>query len=55
MSVAEVAAAAVYLHAKAGDLAAAQKGEYGLLATNVIEYLPAVCRELSDSRTSLMQ
>lgn len=55
VSVAEVAAAAVYLHAKAGDLAAAQKGEYGLLATDVIEYLPAVCRELSDSRTSLVQ
>jgi NAD(P)H-hydrate epimerase len=51
LTVAEVAAAGVYLHAAAGDLTARQLGEYGMLAGDLIECLPLVSRHLSDSRT----
>jgi hypothetical protein len=37
VTAAEVAAAGVLLHAAAGDLAAAELGEYGVLASDVIE------------------
>ncbi|MBQ9151507.1 MAG: NAD(P)H-hydrate dehydratase, partial [Clostridia bacterium] len=53
LTVAEIAAAGVYLHAAAGDLTARALGEYGMLATDVIERLPLVCREFSDSATVL--
>ena len=36
----EAAAAAAYLHGAAGDLAAAERGEYGLLPEDMIEALP---------------
>ena len=49
----EVAAAGVYLHAKAGDLTAEELGEYGILASDLIERIPLVCKDLSDSRTRL--
>ncbi|MBP3572916.1 MAG: NAD(P)H-hydrate dehydratase [Clostridia bacterium] len=51
LTVTEIAAAGVYLHAKAGDLAAEEIGEYGMLPGDLIERLPLVCKELSDSRT----
>ena len=53
LSVAAVAAAGVYLHAAAGDLAARALGEYGMLASDVIERLPCVCRDCSDSTTKI--
>lgn len=37
----EAAALAVHVHGKAGDLAAADKGEVSLVATDVVEHLPA--------------
>ncbi len=51
LTVAEIAAAGVCLHAKAGDLAARDLGEYGMLPSDLIERLPLVCKEFSDSRT----
>ena len=39
-------AAAVYLHGRAGELAAEQLGEQGMLATEVLDYLAAAAREL---------
>jgi ADP-dependent NAD(P)H-hydrate dehydratase / NAD(P)H-hydrate epimerase len=39
-SLAEYLATAVYLHGLAGDLAAAEKGEESLIATDLIEHLP---------------
>lgn len=53
LSVAEVAAAGVCLHATAGDLAAMELGEYGMLATDLIERIPLVCKDFSDSRTRI--
>lgn len=43
--------AAVYLHGLAGELGAAAKGEQSLIATDLLDYLPAAidaCRNLSD-------
>jgi NAD(P)H-hydrate epimerase len=37
----------VYLHGAAGDLAAAELGERGLVARDVIDRLPRACRTLS--------
>ena len=51
VTVAEIAAAGVCLHAKAGDLAAEDLGEYGMLPSDLIERLPRVCKEFSDTRT----
>ena len=51
LTVAEIAAAGVYLHARAGDLAACDLGEYGMLPSDLIERLPLVCKDFSDSRT----
>jgi NAD(P)H-hydrate epimerase len=53
LTAAEVAAAGVYLHARAGDLTAEVLGEYGMLASDLIERIPLVCKEFSDSRTRL--
>lgn len=55
VTVAELAAAAVYLHAKAGDLAAEELGEYGMLPSDLIEKLPLVCKNLSDTRTRILE
>jgi NAD(P)H-hydrate epimerase len=35
----------VWMHGRAGDLAAEQEGTYGLLARHIIEYLPGVMKE----------
>ncbi len=53
LTVTAVAAAGVYLHAAAGDLAARDLGEIGMLPSDLIDRLPLVTRELSDSRTRL--
>ena len=42
----EVAAAAVYLHALAGEHAAERLGEQGMLATDILAALPAAIREV---------
>jgi NAD(P)H-hydrate epimerase len=44
-------AAAVYLHGLSGELGAAVKGEKSLIATDLLEFLPAAihaCQHLSD-------
>lgn len=51
LTMAEIAAAGVYLHARAGDLAAEEIGEYGMLPSDLIERIPMVCKGFSDSRT----
>ncbi len=51
LTVAEAAAAGVYLHAAAGDLAAQELGEYSLLPSDLIAHLPAVLRDHSNTRT----
>ncbi len=55
VTVTEVAAAGVFLHAAAADLAVDAIGEYGMLATDVIEKISLVCRSFSDSRTILCE
>ena len=50
---AEIAAAGVYLHAAAGDLAAHELGEYGMLPSDIIDRIPLICKDLSDSRTDI--
>lgn len=42
----EAAMLGVYMHGLAGDLAAKDKGEYSLIASDIIEALPAAFREL---------
>ena len=41
------AVAAAWLHAAAGDACAAEKGEYGMTPTDMIEMLPYVMKELT--------
>ncbi len=52
-SVADVAAAGVYLHAAAGDRTAEQMGEYGMLPSDLIERIPLVLQDFSQTRTHL--
>ena len=40
--------AAVWLHGRAGDLAAADKGEYGMTPGDLIEQIPYAIREVTD-------
>lgn len=53
LTVTEIAAAGVYLHAAAGDLAAEELGEYGMLPSDLIERLPTVCKGFSGTGTRL--
>ena len=53
LTAAEVAAAGVWLHARAADLAVEQLGEYGVLASDVIQHIPLVCKDFSDSKTRI--
>lgn len=46
------ALAAVYLHGLAGDLAAGELGEYGLIAGDIPCYIPYAFKELSKNRKS---
>ena len=45
---ARAAIAAVWLHGRAGDLAAAEKGEYGMTPSDLIEYIPYAMREVTE-------
>ena len=47
MNPVRAAVCAVYLHGRAGDLAAADKGEYGMLPTDLIEQIPYAIKELT--------
>jgi NAD(P)H-hydrate epimerase len=40
----------VFLHGFAGDMVAAQKGEIGMIASDIVEMLPAALRGLSERR-----
>lgn len=42
----DAAVLSVYLHGRAGDLAAEEKSVFGLIASDVIDYLPCAIREL---------
>ncbi|HDP95382.1 MAG TPA: NAD(P)H-hydrate dehydratase [Candidatus Aminicenantes bacterium] len=44
----EICAAAVYLHGKAGDLAAARMGEIGMTAGDLLDELPAAIKGIHD-------
>jgi NAD(P)H-hydrate epimerase len=46
---AEVLGAAVYLHGLAGDLAAATRGQAGLVAGDVADALPAAIRRVLEA------
>lgn len=49
----QAAAAGVYLHGRAGDIAAGEKGQMGLVAGDLIAALPAACREVEEHRSVL--
>ena len=53
LTVTEIAAAGVYLHGLAGDLAAEELGEYGMLPSDLIERLPLVCKGFSETKTKV--
>ena len=42
--------AAVWLHGRAGDLAAEDKGEYGMTPSDVVEQIPYAIKELVINR-----
>ena len=44
----DVLAEGVWLHGRAGDLAAAEKGEYGMTVTDLIEQIPYVLKEVTE-------
>ena len=41
----EASCCGVYLHGRAGDMAAAEKGEYGMIASDIIGYIPYTFKE----------
>ena len=43
----EAVVSAAWIHAAAGDACAAEKGEYGMTPTDMIEMLPYVMKELT--------
>ncbi len=51
----EAACAATYLHGQAGDLAAAEKGQAGLIAGDVIEQIPYALQSVHASRSGHAQ
>ncbi|KJS13119.1 MAG: carbohydrate kinase [Peptococcaceae bacterium BRH_c8a] len=48
MTAGSAAAAGVYLHGRAGDAAAEQQGMAGMLATDILEQLPGIIKELEN-------
>ena len=46
---------AVWLHGRAGDLAAEDKGEYGMTPSDLIEQIPHAFRELEGHRDTLVE
>lgn len=48
---ARAAVCAVWLHGRAGDLAAADKGEHGMLPSDLIEQIPYAIKELIEQRS----
>jgi NAD(P)H-hydrate epimerase len=46
LGVSKAAIAGVYIHGLAGDISAETRGEHGLIATDLIEALPSVIRQL---------
>lgn len=49
MDAEDAARLGVWLHGRAGDLAAEKEGTYGLLARHLIEYLPQAMRKGEES------
>lgn len=49
LALADAAAAAVWLHGRAGDLAAADKGEYGMLPSDMVEQVPYAIKDALDA------
>lgn len=47
---ADSAAEAVWLHGRAGDLAAADKGEYGMTVGDLIQQIPYALKEVTDGK-----
>ena len=41
----EASACGVYLHGRAGDMAASEKGEYGMIASDIIDCIPYTIKE----------
>lgn len=48
LSLFEAAACGVYIHGRAGDMASQEKGEYGMIASDIITYLPYAIKEFLD-------
>ena len=44
----EAAACGAYIHGRAGDMAAEEKGEYGMIASDIIGYIPYAIKEFVD-------
>lgn len=44
--------AAVYLHARSGELGAVDIGEKSFVATDVLKYLPQAMREVAEGRNT---
>ena len=46
----KAAALSAYLHGRAGELAASEKGPYSMLASDLLDEIPKAIQELSDWR-----